>query len=250
MRWYVPGFESDLDFDDIEVVRTIRAIYFALVTELDHHIGRIIEFLRQTDQYDDTLIVFTSDHGEMLGDRYLWGKETVYDAAAHIPLIIRDPAHTDFHGTTVDQFTESIDIAPTILQSLGAAVPAAMNGTSLTPWLAGEAVSGWRDSVYFELDLAHPLTPTPWQQHTGLSAREATVSVLRDEMFKLVHFGGGVEPLLFDMRGDAPERENLASDPSSSALLLEMTQRLLDRRTRFADHTLTDLTNGDAACRE
>jgi len=225
MRWYVPGFESNLDFDDIDVVGTIRAIYFALVTELDHHIGRIIEFLRQTDQYDDTLIVFTSDHGEMLGDRYLWGKETVYDAAAHIPLIIRDPAHPELHGSTVEHFSESIDIAPTILQSLGAAVPVAMNGASLMPWLAGETVSGWRDSVYFELDLAHPFSPTPWQQHTGLTAREATVSVLRDESFKLVHFGGGVEPLLFSMRGEAAERENLASDPACSELLLKMTQR-------------------------
>jgi len=243
---FIPGFASSLDFDHPDTIYRIRAIYFALITELDHNIGRIIEFLKQSGQYDDTLIVFTADHGEMLGDRHLWGKETVYDAASHIPLIIRDPACSNAYGRNVDQFTESIDIAPTILESLGGAIPAAMNGVSLSPWLAGEGAHGWRDSIYFELDLANPLTPTPWQKHTGLSLREANVSVLRDDALKLVHFGGGVEPLLFDMRGPLAEQQNLAQDPAFASELLSMTQRMLDHRIRHADHTLNGLTNVDA----
>ncbi|RMF40906.1 MAG: phosphonate monoester hydrolase, partial [Alphaproteobacteria bacterium] len=82
-----PGLE-----ETPEAVRTIRQVYLGLAAEVDHHLGRVIEFLKQTGQYDDTLLIVCSDHGEMLGDHGFWSKVTVFDAAYRIPLIIRDPA--------------------------------------------------------------------------------------------------------------------------------------------------------------
>ena len=75
---------------DLEI-RQMRAAYYGLIAEVDAHIGRIVDYLKATGQYDRTLIVFTSDHAEMLGEHYLWGKEFYFDQSFHLPLIIRDP---------------------------------------------------------------------------------------------------------------------------------------------------------------
>ena len=73
-------------------VRTMRAAYYGLITEVDDHVGRVLAFLRETGQYDDTLIVLTCDHGEQLGDHHLLGKLGYFDESFRIPLIVRDPS--------------------------------------------------------------------------------------------------------------------------------------------------------------
>ena len=95
----VKGF-PDLAPSD-ENTQTLRAIYFGLITEVDEHIGRVIKFLKDSGQYDNTLIVVTADHGEMLGDRHSWGKFSVHEAAYHTPLIIREPGNAAQAGTIV-----------------------------------------------------------------------------------------------------------------------------------------------------
>ena len=142
---YHDVFNCHLDNEDPRDVATLRAVYFGLANELDHHVGRLIRFLKDTGQYDNTLIIFTADHGEMLGDRRQWGKVSVYDAATRVPLIIRDPRRRSCNGGQFDAFTESVDVSPTILDWLAGEVPAAMNGASLLPWLEGNAPPGWRD---------------------------------------------------------------------------------------------------------
>jgi arylsulfatase A-like enzyme len=116
-----------------QTTQTLRAVYLGLASEVDHHIGRVLRFLKDNGQYDDTLIVITADHGEMLGDHHAWGKMSVYDAAYHTPLVIRAPGNARNAGLRVDVPTESIDIAPTILDSVGQAIPNSMDGRSL-PW--------------------------------------------------------------------------------------------------------------------
>ncbi len=88
----------------------------------------------KTDQWDDTSIVVTSDHGEMLGDYGLWGKVTFHDAAFHVPLNIRDPGQPSTQGRTVTM-TQSIDVTPVLLTSMGLEVPRSMDGQSLLPFL-------------------------------------------------------------------------------------------------------------------
>ncbi|HEX2889974.1 sulfatase-like hydrolase/transferase, partial [Vineibacter terrae] len=103
------------DLDDA-AIRQARATYCGLMAEVDHHLGRVLDFVRDSGQWDDTLIVFTSDHGEMLGDHYQFGKSGYFDPIFHVPLVIRDPlAPAEARGTGVDAFTESVDIMPTIL---------------------------------------------------------------------------------------------------------------------------------------
>lgn len=237
---FVRGFDDrDMNDDDI---RTLRAIYLGLATEVDTHVGRVIDFLKESGQYDETLIVVTADHGEMLGDRYEWGKMSVYDAAYHTPLIIRDPRNPQAHGSAVQEATESVDVTPTILDWLGQDVPDSMDGTPLSAFLRGEQPD-WPDFTFSELEYGNPVTPTLWQTKLGLGPSSANLNILRGPRYTLVHFNGGLPALLFDQQGDG-EMKNLAHDPEMAPIVLQMTQQILSHRMKNADQTLatTDIT--------
>lgn len=237
---FVDGCEK-LDNEDRADVQALRSVYLGLATEVDAHVGRVVDFLKDTGQYGNTLLVVTADHGEMLGDFHQWGKMTFFDAAYHTPLIVRDPSCPETHGATVDEFTESIDLAPTILEWIGRRPPIGMNGSSLLPFLEGQRPRKWRDGVYSELDFGEPDTPTAWQIGTGLDLRSANLAIIREQRFKLVHFNGGLPPLLFDMESSEGEMRNIADDPAHSKTLLRLTRKLLDHRMRHADHALSDM---------
>ncbi len=239
MRYLTLGCDDTLDQGSDDYVQMARAIYLGLATEVDAHFGRIISFLKDTGQYDDTLILFMADHGEMLGDHRMWGKENPYDPAYRVPLIIRDPRNPGQHGSQIDAFTESVDITPTILDLLGGDVPAGMDGVSLRPFLEGGKPDHWRDAVHLELDFSEPNAPTVWQSELGTATRESNLAVIREDRFKLVHFNGGLPPLLFDMLDDPGELNNLAETPAHAATVLRLTRKLLSLRMRHADRTLT-----------
>jgi arylsulfatase A-like enzyme len=237
----VRKFDGELDNEAMSDVQMLRAIYLGLATEVDTHFGRIITFLKKTGQYDDTLIVFTSDHGEMLGEHHLWGKQNPYDTAFRIPLIIRDPQNPAQYGQKVAAFSESIDVTPTILDLIGQHIPAGMDGVSLRPFLEGRTPENWRDCVHMELDYGEPDRVTKGQIATGTSTQESNLAILREERFKLVHFNGGLPPLLFDLETDPDELHDLAGDPAHAGTLLRLTQKLLSHRMTHADRTLTDV---------
>jgi len=235
----VVGF-ADLAATD-DTIRTLRALYFGLITEVDRHIGRVIAFLKDSGQYDDTLIIVTADHGEMLGDRHSWGKFTVHDAAYHTPLIIRQPGNAARAGAVVSQPVETIDIAPTMLDWVGRAVPNSMDGRSLLPLLRGEVPDDWRSYTISELDFGEPEAPTLWQQALGLGPSNSSLSILRDARFTLVEFAADLPPILFDFeaRGEA---ENVAERPAYQADLHRLTRDMLRHRMRNMDHTLSLFT--------
>ena len=238
---FIGDFNCHLDEEDPRDVAEMRAVYFGLASEVDHHVGRLIGLLKDTGQYDDTLIVFTADHGEMLGERRQWGKRSVYNAASQVPLIIRDPKRTSRNGRQFDAFTESVDVSPTILDWLSGEAPVAMNGASLLPWLEGKVPSGWRDYAYAEVDFGDPECPTHWQRNTGLSLREANLAIIQEDRYRFAHFNGGLPPLLFDTQSADGEFRNLAADPDYAGEVLRLTRKLLDHRMRHADHTLSDM---------
>lgn len=233
----VPAASVVVGFPDLEPtaenIATLRAIYLGLAAEVDHHIGRVIAALKDAGIYDDTLLVVTADHGEMLGDHHAWGKQTFYDAAYHTPLIIRDPEQRSAHGQRVNAPTESIDIAPTILQWLGQSVPDMMDGRSLMAYLAGQTPQGWRKYTYSELDFGDPVIATAGQTALGLGAEAANLAILRGPRYSLVHFNAGLPPLLFDHAGSG-EMRDVAGDPASQPVLLEMTRAMLDHRMAHA----------------
>jgi len=215
----------------------IRAVYMGLVAELDHHFGRIISHLKKTGQYDDTLIVVTSDHGEMLGDHHSWGKMHYYDAAFRVPLIIRAPvslAGDARRGEQVNLPTESIDVTPTILDLLNIQVPDSMDGVPLSPMLKGDPGPHWRKYSVSELDFGDPVNPTIWQRELNLASEECGLAIIRSDTHTLVQFTADLPPLLFD-HGNHGEIENLALDPAFSHIRLELTESLLRHRMKHAE---------------
>lgn len=211
----------------------LRAVYLGLASEVDHHIGRVIDTLKAVGEWDNTFLIVTADHGEMLGDYGLWGKGTFHEAAFHVPLIIRDPCRPDTHGQTVSAMTESIDIAPTILEFLGATVPDSINGTSLTALLE-DVTTGGRETSMSEFDFGNPVKPTLWMKQLGIRSETANLSIMRTERHRLVCFGCDLPPVLFDMSKEK-ERRDLACDAESLPLLLDLTSQLLRHRMTHGD---------------
>ena len=228
----VEGF-PDLQASD-QTTADLRAIYLGLASEVDHHIGRVIAALKASAQWDDTVLVVTSDHGEMLGDFGLWGKGSFHDAAFHVPLIIRDPNQPAMHGQSVGCMTQSIDVTPSILERVGASVPHAMNGDSLLPFLA-DVGAEHRTVSTSTYDFGHPIQPTTWQNQLGIETDAANLAVLRTDRHRLVHFACDLPPVVFDMERDG-EHVNIADD---TGLCLDLTQQLLSHRMANTDGTFS-----------
>ncbi len=238
------GFDGDSAALSDARIAELRAVYLGLVAEVDHHLGRIVDWLDATGQTDRTLIVLTADHGEMLGAKQMWGKESVFEPAFRVPLMIRDP-RAPAAGRRITALTESVDIAPTILDWIGLTPPDAFDGQSLLPLLQGPAPETWRDAVFHEAEFGHPTEPTRFQTHLGLSHTETGVSILREERWKYVHFGGGIAPMLFDLQTDPDETRDLAAGPDHAAEVSRLARRLIDRMTERRDRRLTQYTLGD-----
>ena len=231
--------DNVIGFPDLEPtdknIQALRSIYFGLITEVDQHIGRIINSLKGTRQYDDTLIIVTSDHGEMLGDRHIWGKFTVHDAAFHTPLIIRHPGNA---GQIVSQPVETIDIMPTILDWVGQQVPNSVDGRSLLPFLRGEVPTDWCTYSFSELDFARPESPTIWETSLGTGPSNSSLAILREGRFTLVEFAADLPPILYD-HSENGEACNVADDPKYQTELNRLTRLMLKHRMKNMDHTLS-----------
>jgi arylsulfatase A-like enzyme len=226
--------------DDLEI-RQMMATYFGLVAEVDHHLGRIIAALKASGEYDRTLIVVTSDHGEMLGEHYMWSKEMYFDQAFRVPLVIRDPRpEADAaRGRHVSEFTEAIDVSPTIIDWIGGEVPRSMDGESLVPFLEGRTPEGWRQEVFFEHDFRNVVSQRV-EKALGISSDQCCYAVIRDADYKYVHFAA-LPPLLFNMKADPHETRNLADDPAMQPVLLRYAQKMLSWRLTEVDRTLTNM---------
>ena len=221
--------------------RRMRAVYYGNCSEVDGQIGRLIDHLKATGQYDRTLVVFTSDHGEQFGDNWLYGRRGYFDGHFHVPCIIRDPrAEADVaRGRRVQAFSESIDLLATMLEALGRPVPAAVDGRSLMAFLHGEAPDDWRQAAHWAFDFRDLANQGP-ETALGLTSEECNLTVLRDRHYKYVHFPS-LPPLLFDLRADAHECRNLAADPAMAPVVRDYAQAMLSWRLAHEDRTLTNL---------
>ncbi|MCB1269716.1 MAG: sulfatase-like hydrolase/transferase, partial [Microthrixaceae bacterium] len=144
---------------DEAAIRHLRAQYYGMVAEVDHHIGRVRAALEDAGQWDDTLVVVTSDHGEQLGDHGLLEKAGYFDGSYAILGIVRDPRHPEAHGTVVERFTENVDVMPTLCEAMGLPVPLQCDGLPLTPFLRGEEPPWWRTAAHWEWDWRFALIP-------------------------------------------------------------------------------------------
>jgi len=222
--------------DDEAELRQMRATYYGMVSEVDAQFGRLLDLLEADGTIDDTMIVVTSDHGEMLGDHWLLQKLGWWDASFHVPLIVHDPRR-DAHNTrglVLDAFTENIDVMPTILEWIGLEVPLQCDGASVLPWVHGDPPTRWRDAVHWEWDFRDPLAHLA-EDTLGLTMEECSIAVIRDHHGKYVHFAGQ-DPIFFDLDADPDQLHNVAA---TSPRTLEYAQRMLSWRMRHADRTLT-----------
>ncbi|PTM39725.1 alkaline phosphatase family protein [Bosea sp. 124] len=214
----------------------LRAVYYGMIAEVDAQIGRICQTLRQRGDWENTLVVFCSDHGEMAGDHWLLGKGGFFEASYHIPLIIRDPASAAEGGRQVFAFTSAADILPTLAARLGIAPGNHQDGASLLPFLNGAVPAGWRDAAFWEFDF-RDIAQGRAEAHFGLASNACNLAVIRDEAWKYVHFAG-LPPLLFDLANDPGETRNLAGDPAHAGIRLAYAETLLSLRARHLDQTL------------
>ena len=235
MHW-MPGLARDMSLPD---VARMRAAYFGLLAEVDHHVGRVMALLEQSGQLERTLIVLTSDHGEQLGDHHLVAKRGYFPQSYHVPCIVVDPrpAADATRGTLVEAFTENVDVLPTLMDWLGAPVPRQCNGRSLLPFTRGEVPAGWRTEAHWEYDF-RDLAGGLAHERLGIARDDCSLAVLRGERYAYVHCAA-LPPLLFDQQADPHWLHNVADDPAHQGAALHMARRMLDWRLSQADRTTT-----------
>jgi arylsulfatase A-like enzyme len=221
-------------------LRRLKAVYFGLMSRVDDEIGRLMAFLDESGLAERTMVIFTSDHGEELGDHWLIGKGGYFDGSYRIPLIVRDPRAGALRGVRVSRFTENVDIMPTMLEAIGAPIPAQCDGFSLAPWLSGVWPPAWRDEAHWEFDFRDP-SDDDAERSLGLTLHQCALNVVRSERYKYVHFTK-LPPLFFDLEADPDETRNLAADPAYAPLVLEYAQKLLSWRMNHDEQTLTHVT--------
>ena len=212
---------SEMDDDDH---RLLRAAYWAMCDLLDDAVARMLDALDRTGQREDTVVVFTSDHGELLGDHGIYLKGPFfYEEALGVPLVVSWPG--TYEAAETDALVELVDLAPTLLDAAGIERPLGMQGRSLHPSLAGEEpLDTHRDSVYAEAyDLTH------W-------ASDVRATMVRTERYKLVrHHGPDPTGELYDLSTDGGETVNRWNDADYGDVRANLLATLTDRMADTVD---------------
>jgi arylsulfatase A-like enzyme len=193
------------------------AAYYAEIELIDEGMGRLLDALEAGGQLENTLIVFTSDHGEMLGDHGLLLKGCrFYEGLVRVPLVFSWPAK-GIRGVRSDALVELVDIAPTLLEAAGIEVPEHMQGRSLHPILTGTAPAQ-----------VHKAT-VRCEYHDAVELQHAShATMIRDDRFKLSLYHGTGLGELYDLDADPHEHRNLWDDPAFASVRASLTARLLD----------------------
>ncbi|HET7769640.1 MAG TPA: sulfatase-like hydrolase/transferase, partial [Chloroflexota bacterium] len=205
-----------------EHARRAIAHYRGYCAMIDHYVGRILDFLDESGQRDDTLVVFTTDHADMLGAHGLWFKDAYgYEESHHVPLLMRWPAGIA-PGTVVDCYARTMDLGPTFLEAAGAAPLDPCHGVSLLPVLRGEAGAAEapeRRELFLE-------------EHGNFF--NFTLRAVADGRFKLVWNAHDFDEL-YDLEEDPHERRNLAADQAHTATYARLCELLWQWMARVED---------------
>ena len=219
----------------IEQVKKSRQAYYSSVSFVDEWIGEILDVLELRGLTNDTLVLFTADHGDMMGDHYHWRKGYPYFGSAHIPMIIKWPASMETsnggsisisRGTVLEQVTELRDLFPTFLDAAEISIPSyiQLNGSSMLNLLRTPLTQEWRDYIDLEHGICYNVT-NHW-------------NALTDGHIKYIFQAYFPDEQLFDLDNDPGEMNNLASDPSLQTELHKWQQRMVtqfEREKRGSD---------------
>jgi len=215
----------ELRFSTPEKHQATMKDYYRLITGVDRAIGQIREDLAARGFANNTVIIFLSDNGDMMGDYQLGGKQLLYDASIRIPLVVFDPrAPKSARGQKRTELALNLDVASTVLDAAGIAAPKAMQGRSLLPLVRGERIA-WREDFFCE---NHFLLP---EQYYPL------IDGVRSERWKYVRYPEmtPVYEQLFDLASDPDEVNDLARNPLHQPTLATLRKRCEELR-REAGH--------------
>ena len=207
-----------------EVRETVIPAYMGMIKQIDDEIGRLMTYLEHNGLLDNTLIVFTSDHGDYLGDHWLYEKDLFHEPSVRIPMIIVDPsAEADAtRGTASQQFIQAIDIVPTFLDFAGGeAQPHRLEGQSVLPLLYDTLAGDWRDCAVSEIGYAGRAA----RGILGLQPSQCRGYMVRTEAWKYILWEG-FAPQLFDLANDPQELIDLGRAPEHEAIRRELHERL------------------------
>jgi arylsulfatase A-like enzyme len=201
-----PDWMEKPRYTDAEL-RRARHGYYAMVSEVDHHVGRILDRLDELGLRDNTVVMFTSDHGEYLGEHLRYGKGWPgHDASSRVPFVVRWPEGVHDPGRTVEGIVEAVDLVPTILDCVDVQAPPHLIGESVRPALAGREFGG-RESALLET-------------YQG--------TAVRTDRYRYAVDDEGEESL-FDLDADFGAYRDVADDPDYGEALGEVRHHLLDR---------------------
>ncbi len=230
-----------------DTVRAARAAYYSLCEMTDRNTGLILETLEQTGLAENTVVVYTSDHGDMAGDHGLWFKGTFFEGSAGIPLIVRAPGVTT-PGTVSKAVCNLTDIGATILDMAGIPPLPQTDGRSLLPLLSGQTASDWRNETFSEII---------GQNRKDKSAIPSRM--IRSGCWKCWVDGdaANLPPSLFNLDDDPGEQNDLANDSTCADILNQLLGRIfadwnpartLERyHAALADHALVGDWHNHAA---
>ena len=197
-----------------------RAIpaYMGLIKQIDDQLGRVYEALRETEQWEDTLIVFTADHGDYLGDHWMGDKEFFHDVSVKVPLILFDPsaAADTSRGRVCEELVEAIDLLPTFVDFAGGAPNYdVLEGHSLLLFLHEDAPKPVREYAISELDFSEKSA----RSYLGLSVEKCRMVMVFDGRYKAVFSNADLPPILFDLETDPDEVLDIGREPSAAPIL-------------------------------
>ncbi len=200
--------------------------YMGLIKQIDDQVGVLMRFPEARGLLDTTMIVFTSDHGDYLGDHWMGEKDLFHEQSAKIPLIVLDPssAADGTRGAVNDALVEAIDLAPTFIEYFGG-TPAShiLEGRSLMPLLHGERPSDWRKVVFSEYDYSMQDV----RLKLGQPIEQCRLFMVYDGRWKYIH-ASGFRPMLYDLQSDPQEFADRGEDPSCAGEIARLQAALFD----------------------
>ena len=199
-------------FSQDDVRGRVIPAYMGLIKQIDDQIGVLMRFLGDKGLLDSTMIAFTSDHGDYLGDHWLGEKDLFHDCSAKVPLILVDPSRAadGTRGTVSDALVEAIDLVPSFIRYFGGEPKShVVEGRALQPLLHGEAVPDWRRYVFSEYDYG----PMPARRTLGTPVDASRLFMVFDGRWKYIH-AVGFMPMLYDLVSDPGEMVDLGADPA------------------------------------
>ncbi len=195
-----------------ELHKGLLEAYYASISYMDEQVGRVLETLDELGLRENTIVIFSSDHGYLLGHHHKFQKQHLFEESTRVPFILSVPWITKSHGHASNKITELVDLYPTLAELAGLTPPTNLQGQSLLPLLKNPTTKEWAKDLAFSI------------------SRSGGESIRTSE-WRFTHWGFGAKgEELYDLKNDPNEFTNLAKDPNYTDRLNQLKARLKTKR--------------------